>query len=59
MPTNHHYSAYCHFCLNESLNLILGSSYYYDDMIHNGKIFKINDEDFTKNYIIFLIIILL
>ncbi len=38
MPSEDHYSSYCHLCLNNELNLENDKSNYYDYLINNGKI---------------------
>jgi hypothetical protein len=38
MPNHNHYTAFCNICLNDELNLAINESYYYDDLLENGKI---------------------
>jgi hypothetical protein len=37
MPNHNHYTAFCNICLNDELNLAINESYYYDDLLENGK----------------------
>ena len=53
LPLISHYSAYCHYCYIEKLNLQLGKSYYYDDLVNKGKIELINESNF-RNKIAFI-----
>ena len=48
MPNINHYSSFCYNCLNDSLNLIKGYSYYYDDMYNAGEVQLIDNSDFNK-----------
>ena len=48
MKSNNHYSVYCNLCLTNELNLSVNSSYYYDDIIDNGKIILIKERDFDN-----------
>jgi len=48
MPKINHYSSFCCNCLNDSLNLIKGHSYYYDDMYNDGEVQLIDNSDFNK-----------
>ena len=49
--SNHyHYTAYCHICLNDGLNLSKSNSYYYNYCNNNGEIILINELNFkSKN----------
>ena len=38
IPSEVHYSSYCHLCLNNELNLENDNSHYYEGLINNGKI---------------------
>jgi len=46
MKNNNHYNAFCNICLNDELNLNLNDSYYYDDLLDNGKIVLIKGINF-------------
>ena len=53
MPSEDHYSSYCHLCLNNELNLETNKIYYYDGLINNGKIELVFGDFSNKlNYII-------
>lgn len=46
MKSSNHYTAYCHICLNDELNLSKNNSYYYDCCNNNGEIILINELNF-------------
>jgi len=48
MKEYNHYTAYCNDCLTDDLNLVINESYYYDDLIDNGKIELITNLGFKQ-----------
>ena len=53
MPTDDHYSSYCHLCLINALNLETNKSYYYNSSNNKGKIELIDGNFISKiNHII-------
>ena len=48
MPAINHYSAYCHYNYSDKLNLKPGFSYYYDDLLENGKMELIEEKGFIS-----------
>ena len=50
MESSNHYTSYCNICLNGDLNLQINKSYYYNDLIENGKVHLIEADNFEKKF---------